>query len=220
MTFQYLKCKTFLVKTSEHSFSKTEQRHSHPIREIFNGKFISRKGNINSDLSPIDFSSWGYLKSKANVSNPSSLAQLRDKFSLRNGNRYGVHLPSRGGKCGVILNERDCLHLDGVIFKKLISKLCVLIISKYFIENDFWYIKYIISFEPPCISLLPKTTNVLLISTEYVSQKNIGTTNFGVNKLYHYQQIQKGWDQLKLYKTELEGVVGIGLFPESSHRKK
>ncbi|CAK9824350.1 hypothetical protein ANTRET_LOCUS2530 [Anthophora retusa] len=55
------------------------------VREIFPQTLVSRRGNTNwpagsPDLTPMDFFSWGYLKSRVYSSNPRSLIQLKENI--------------------------------------------------------------------------------------------------------------------------------------------
>lgn len=55
------------------------------VREIFSGKFISRRGDKNwppcsPDLTPMDFFLWGYLDSKVYTNKPTSLVLLKENI--------------------------------------------------------------------------------------------------------------------------------------------
>lgn len=96
------------------------------VREIFSGKLISRRGDINwpprsPDLTPMDFFLWGYLKSKVYANQPTSLAHLKENI------RHEMAAIPESTCRAVISNftvrlnecrEREGLHLDDVIFKK------------------------------------------------------------------------------------------------------
>lgn len=96
------------------------------VREIFPGKLISRRGDINwpprsPDLTPMDFFLWGYLKSKVYVNKPTSLALLKQNI------RHEMEAITESTCQAVIRNfsvrlnechEREGKHLDDIIFKK------------------------------------------------------------------------------------------------------
>src|SRR5215469_14707821 len=55
------------------------------LRDKFNGRVISRGGNVNwpsrtCDLTPLDFFLWGYLKEKMYVDKPATIQELKDKI--------------------------------------------------------------------------------------------------------------------------------------------
>ena len=96
------------------------------VREIFPGKLISRRGDINwpsrsPDLTPMDFFLWGFLKSKVYVNKPTSLAQLKQNI------RHEMEAITERTCQAVIRNfsvrlnecrKREGKHLDDIIFKK------------------------------------------------------------------------------------------------------
>ena len=71
------------------------------VREIFPGKLISRRGDINwpprsPDLAPMDVFLWGYLKPKVYANKPTFLAHLKENIRHQMADITG---PSRHKKC-------------------------------------------------------------------------------------------------------------------------
>ncbi|KOC70342.1 hypothetical protein WH47_02846 [Habropoda laboriosa] len=57
------------------------------LKEMFNGRVISRGGDINwpprsCDLTPLDFFLWGFLKSKVYPNNPETIDELKDNITV------------------------------------------------------------------------------------------------------------------------------------------
>ncbi|CAK9827801.1 hypothetical protein ANTRET_LOCUS5451 [Anthophora retusa] len=55
------------------------------LKEMFNGRVISRGGDINwpprsCDLTPLDFFLWGFLKSKVYANNPKTIDELKNNI--------------------------------------------------------------------------------------------------------------------------------------------
>jgi len=55
------------------------------LRNKFNGRVISRNGDVNwpprsCDLTPLDFFLWGYLKEKVYVDKPATIQELKDEI--------------------------------------------------------------------------------------------------------------------------------------------
>ena len=55
------------------------------LRNKFNGRVISRNGDVNwpprsCDLTPLDFFLWGYLKEKVYVDKPATIKELKDEI--------------------------------------------------------------------------------------------------------------------------------------------
>ncbi|KOC69520.1 hypothetical protein WH47_05463 [Habropoda laboriosa] len=56
------------------------------LKEMFNGRVISRGGDINwpprsCDLTPLDFFLWGFLKSKVYANNPKTIDELKNNIA-------------------------------------------------------------------------------------------------------------------------------------------
>ncbi|GBP20082.1 hypothetical protein EVAR_13854_1 [Eumeta japonica] len=106
--------------------SHTSYRSLPRVREIFPGKLISRRGDVNwpprsPDLTPIDFFLWGYVKSKVYTNKPTSLEQLK-------GNIHHEMAAITENTCRAVIGnyshrlnecrERNGLHLNDIVFKK------------------------------------------------------------------------------------------------------
>ncbi|CAK1601525.1 unnamed protein product [Parnassius mnemosyne] len=96
------------------------------VQELFPGKVISKRGNIewpprSPDLSTPDFFLWGFLKNKVYSNKPRTITALKANIrvemaaiSTATCRRVIENLKSRLEEC----LRRDGEHLDDVIFKK------------------------------------------------------------------------------------------------------
>lgn len=95
------------------------------VREMFPGKVISKRGNIewpprSPDLSPLDFFLWGFLKNKIYSNKPRTITALKGNIRAEMAaiptatcRRVFDNLKIRLEEC----SRRDGAHLDDVIFK-------------------------------------------------------------------------------------------------------
>jgi len=96
------------------------------VKEMFNGKLLSRRGDIpwpprSPDLTPLDFFLWGYLKSCVYANKPTTIAQLKDNIREQMSaipqemcQRVFTNLRTRLEECFRL----DGAYLNDVIFKK------------------------------------------------------------------------------------------------------
>lgn len=96
------------------------------VNEMFEGKLISRRGDIpwpprSPDLSPCDFFLWGYLKTCVYTNKPRRLDQLKENIREKMTTippemceRVFANLRFRFEEC----LRREGAHMDDVIFKK------------------------------------------------------------------------------------------------------